>query len=504
LVIRVTGGPRVEGLRVYMRNLLVLTTSVLALSASPFSHTASAADFGGDCCADLEERVAELEATTVRKGNRKVSLFIYGEVNQAVMFWDDGAESNAYVVSNSTTKTKFGFEGLAQIDPEWSAGFRLEIDVRSAPSDELDQGATVASDNLLFGGVLSNLGTTNVIGFGDDSGLGQFTIRHANWFIKSKSLGKVTVGQGSQATDGIAEIDLSGATVVAGSAVETWNEGYFLRDENGFSPSTLTRTTLSDIAGILNTGGAGSFATFSLYADLFVGNMDGGRGNFVLYQSPTLAGFTFSAAWGEDDDWDVALRYAGTWGQFSVAAGIGYREGVTTDTEALVALNPEAEIQQKVVVGSASMRHEPTGLFVSLAGGRTDYEEFKLSDPNALRANFTGFDLLDAKYFYVKAGIYQKFIPLGKTSIYGEYYRAWDIGSSPSTSPSINTGQPDSVFNEESEVFGVGIVQHIDAAAMEIYAAYRHYKADDVTDFWSGQDSDIRMDAVMTGGRIKF
>ena len=29
--------------------------------------SAKAADLGGDCCADLEERVAELEATTARK-----------------------------------------------------------------------------------------------------------------------------------------------------------------------------------------------------------------------------------------------------------------------------------------------------------------------------------------------------------------------------------------------------------------------------------------------------
>ena len=34
------------------------------------SGSASAADLGGDCCADLEERVATLEATTARKGNR--------------------------------------------------------------------------------------------------------------------------------------------------------------------------------------------------------------------------------------------------------------------------------------------------------------------------------------------------------------------------------------------------------------------------------------------------
>jgi hypothetical protein len=39
---------------------------------------AKAADLGGDCCADLEDRVAELEATTVRMGNKKVSVQIYG------------------------------------------------------------------------------------------------------------------------------------------------------------------------------------------------------------------------------------------------------------------------------------------------------------------------------------------------------------------------------------------------------------------------------------------
>ena len=61
---------------------------------------AKAADLGGDCCADLEERVAELEATTVRKDNKKVSVQLYGKVNYAVMYWDDGGEQNTYVVDN--------------------------------------------------------------------------------------------------------------------------------------------------------------------------------------------------------------------------------------------------------------------------------------------------------------------------------------------------------------------------------------------------------------------
>ena len=42
--------------------------------------SASAADLGGNCCAHLEERIAELEAMTARKSNRKVTLTISGWV----------------------------------------------------------------------------------------------------------------------------------------------------------------------------------------------------------------------------------------------------------------------------------------------------------------------------------------------------------------------------------------------------------------------------------------
>src|SRR5688572_15307853 len=83
---------------------------------------ASAADLGGDCCADLEERVAELEATTARKGNKKVSLEVYGQVNRGLLFWDDGAESNVGVYTNDNARTRIGFRGKAKIDSDWEAG----------------------------------------------------------------------------------------------------------------------------------------------------------------------------------------------------------------------------------------------------------------------------------------------------------------------------------------------------------------------------------------------
>ena len=68
--------------------------------------TAKAADLGGGCCSDLEERVAELEATTVRKGNKKVTVTLYGRVNRIVNFWDDGVESNTYTLNSSYSPTR--------------------------------------------------------------------------------------------------------------------------------------------------------------------------------------------------------------------------------------------------------------------------------------------------------------------------------------------------------------------------------------------------------------
>ena len=79
----------------------MLPASLFSWARLSHAPAARAADLGGDCCADLEERVAELEATTVRKGNKKVSVTLYGKVNKAVLFWDDGAEKNIYAVDNN-------------------------------------------------------------------------------------------------------------------------------------------------------------------------------------------------------------------------------------------------------------------------------------------------------------------------------------------------------------------------------------------------------------------
>ena len=114
--------------------------SAAAILIGGWSMPAAAADLGGDCCADLEERIAELEATTARKGNRKVSLTVSGWVNEAVFFWDDGNERNVYVGTNFVEQSRVRFLGEAKINADWSAGYILEIGVCRLSLEPMEPG----------------------------------------------------------------------------------------------------------------------------------------------------------------------------------------------------------------------------------------------------------------------------------------------------------------------------------------------------------------------------
>ena len=104
---------------------LLKSTSRLALVAAAGMFvggvampSAKAADLGGDCCADLEERVAELEATTARKGNRKMSLTVTGQVHRSVIWYDDGKSSTTYYgLDNTNSSSRFIFTGSAKVTP---------------------------------------------------------------------------------------------------------------------------------------------------------------------------------------------------------------------------------------------------------------------------------------------------------------------------------------------------------------------------------------------------
>ncbi len=164
-----------------------------------------------------------------------------------------------------------------------------------------------------------------------------FFIANSYWFIENeKSFGSFQLGFTDTASDKIDNINLASSDTLADADVINWNGKFFLRTANG---SLLTLR----------------------WDDFIDGAFMGGTIPGVLYTSPVLHGFEFSAAWGDDDYWDVALRYNADWGKhLRVAAGIGYFRNTTEDEGDII---PK---QDTGVGGSIALLHIPTGLNIAI------------------------------------------------------------------------------------------------------------------------------------------
>ncbi|MBX9924803.1 MAG: hypothetical protein K2Y05_00455, partial [Hyphomicrobiaceae bacterium] len=449
--------------RDYMFGGLLKSTSLAALVAVAgfaAAGSANAADLGGNCCADLEERIAELEATTARKGNRKVSLTVSGFVNEQVMVWDDGVETNAYQVTSETARTRFRFVGNAKIDANWSAGYLLEIGVRGARQDQVSQNNDDAAQGL--------------------------DLRHSAWWIQNKDLGRVWVGQTSASTDGITEINLANVGHFNTIQLLDYTGGFLLRRSGTGTLSTITVNNIT--SGKANPG-------------------EGTRFNVVKYDTPTIMGFAASASWGEDDLWEVALRYAGEFNGIKLAAGIGYAEwtdgnnsatspgvGENGCTKGGVGVAAGRDVDCNDLGMSASIMHVPTGLFLTGAYGQRE-------DNNRVVLGIAGNKKRDEIY-QVMGGIEQKFFPLGKTTLYGEYIEGEYGANAVRSAASLGLGGQN-IANADITVWGIGFNQQIDAAAMDLYVMYRNYEFDVKSNL--GNKALLEdFQTVVMGGRIQF
>ncbi len=413
---------------------LMKTTSRCALATAAVGLMASgamAADLGGNCCADLEERVAELEATTARKGNRKVSLTVYGQVNKAVM-WHDSEEIDAYrseelsVYDNQAATTRFGFRGSAKIRPDLEVGYNIEVG--------LNENKNTSSNNA-------------------NSAL---NIRHSYFYMDDTRLGRLSVGQTSQVTDGLFGINL-GNTMLTQLGT----------DQDGYLGQAFENT----------------------FGDVY----DGARRQGIYYRSPTVAGFVLGTGYSHQtrnnnaidstDYWEVALRYAGEFNGVRIAAGIGYRN---EDNEI-------TGIENDVWLGSASTMHVPTGLFISGGYGDIDSNDVFTSQ----------------KGWWLIAGIQRNFFGPGATTLYGEYgdvnYGVQSILAD-EDDPLVSDGTS---RRSDGTYWGLGVVQTVDAAAMDLYLQYRKYDIDggtfierETSEIFTGPGSDTSV--IKAGAIIRF
>lgn len=380
----------------------------IGLMLAAITATAKAADLGGNCCTDLEERIAELEATTARKGNRTVTLTVYGQVNAGLLWVDVDDYSNTIVTQNGTDETFVGFAGSARFGTGTSAGYVLEFDLHqlgllAEPVENSDP-----------------------------------KLRQSYWWIKHENLGKLAVGRQATATGDFDKITTANTSAVS-------------------KPLSLGALSDAYLTGI----------------DL---PFDGPYDNVVRYDTPVLSGFVASASWGSSfditssdgngDQWDVALRYAGEFSGIKIAGGLGYRKSTDLEINAIniITVNvPTGDV--KTLLATGSVMHAQSGLFLTGNWADQDYETFDFK----------------LKGWQATGGIEPRLFAVGKTTFYGEYGEF-----------KIEAG------GDEADVpfWGLGVVQAIDGAAMDLYAGYRRY------DFGDFADED--MSTATAGARIRF
>jgi hypothetical protein len=509
------GGLTKTSSRIAIAAALGLTLGGFAFKATP----AQAADLGGDCCADLEERVAELEATTVRKGNKKVSVTISGWVVKSINWWDDG-DLDSFVVGDKDADlaSRFALTGSATIAPGWSGGYNITVVTAGGVGGFGDVFGILSNQENEFSAIDGNIRTL-----------------YSYIYLKSDTWGTVNWGYLSPASDNPAVLaDISG-TVIESNAVWFEGPGFFLRPNGsgvgGYKGLNQNLTFLSFL-GCATGGGVG--------ADCF-----GAPRSAIRYDSPTWGGFRFETSYGtvegvpglvrspqtrfaaagatdligtdiaitgapaaislatpESNFWDIAAFYTADWNSIKVSAAYAFTwtEGnqYGFDCQGVESLGgglgdfkvtdcAEATLNQ---VG-ASIMHKPSGLGIY---GLWQHEEVSgkraltqvAFDPISLVGTFVSFNIPDTEVWYVKPFWRKAWSPIGATVLYGEYGQYEDqfgsvaglnvAGGLPACD--FGVGITCLVTGSEAQRWGLGAVQEIDSAAMHLWVRWQHQEVD--------------------------
>jgi hypothetical protein len=490
--------------------------ALVCVGATVFgAKPAKAADLGGDCCADLEERVAELEATTARKGNKKVSVQIYGKVNYAGMWWDDGGEQNFYVVNNYNESTRTGIKGKAKIADGWEGGYRLEWEYRPAASSFLNQ----FNDN--------NQTSTDIV------------VRWSQMYLASKAYGTLNWGLTATPKYDITKNAMEYITTIKGEGgglsdtlVSDFrmNPAFRLRPTGFNNAEGLSSLTWSNIARCYSSSDQYNCST---------------RRNGVEYSSPDfkglLEGFNVQWGWFEDDDWGAALRYKNTFNDtWMFSANVAYENfrderlqaGGGGEASGPIIIPPSTSKQTffqrefNEWAGSIAAKHKPTGLF---AMGNFSTSE---SDDTNVIGFYTGNRAPDMTAWDVQAGIQKKWFAPGETAFWGGYGQVNDgwapgsngnggnLGGVPADSilkagTFATVGVPTEIVGSEVNRWFLALDQGLESAAMHLYLAYQHFDADlslvtrDPSVSPNGKLKNVPVsiddfDLIYSGGRIYF
>jgi hypothetical protein len=359
-------------------------------------------------------------------GNDTVRLSFSGQINRALNVVDDGQSTDLYQVDNENASSRFRFLGetspyndtvaLTAFEFEWPVNGTLDVSqLEETVSDSLNR---------------------------------SFNLRLLEVGFSNNRLGSAFIGQGWMASDGTAEIDISGITTPFWSGQTFAFGGMLLTAEDGpgVVDGFVARRAVPEPGDYATDAEyQTALADFSSNPSNFVnvfqtGNaLDGlSRAVRVRYNTPVYAGFQLSASAATEDRYDVALRYAGETEWARIAAAASYWTQDNDDG-------------YDGYTGSAS---------IFLKGGEAWYDglSFTLS---AATQDFDSRSNSPTTYF-------------GKVGYVADL---WNIGR---TGFALGYGNYDDfrVEGESVDMWGLGISQNIDPLGTEVYLGLTNYSAD--------------------------
>ena len=312
--------------------------------------------------AEVAKSGAVPPAVVRNQNGDKVALKLYGHMNRAYLFADDGDSSDSYFVDNDNSSSRMGAIATARVTDDVSFGGQFEFEYQSNPSNVVNQDDKNPGDS------------------GDGVG---FDERVVEATVTSQRFGKLYLGKGYTASDGTSEVDLSGTSVVAYSSIVDMAGGIRFYDDD---TNTLSSTNIGDAFD----------------------NFDGlSRRNRLRYDSPNFWGFSLQGSVLSDGG-DVALKYAAKWGDnWKFAAAASYA-------------NPQAQRNDidDQFSGSASILHS-SGLNLTLAGALADLRHDEENPDGSSRSD-------DPKYMYAKLGYRSNLFKFGETRFSVDFARSDD------------------------------------------------------------------------------
>ncbi len=274
-----------------------------------------------------------------------VDFKISGQINRAVLWGDNGKNSDVKFVDNDNSSTRFRFTGGNDFNEMWRAGIVWEIEMQSNASND------TAID------IGENGDTTDV----------NFNERKIEFYVNHNKFGRLWLGQGDTASNSTSEVDLSGTDVVNYSSIEDMAGGFNFRDDDD---------------NIIASVGS-SFSNFDGFS----------RRDRVRYDTPKFWGFFLSGSYMNGQSYDIAGRFAYEWQNFGkLAAAASW----------LPADNQRDPFKQ--YSGSVSFLHN-SGINLTFSGGSRYSDDTRDNDPYNLYGKLGykfGKWALSADYTYSK------------------------------------------------------------------------------------------------------